>query len=396
MLRPRLVCPADLPVSERPSFLWEGRIPFGAVSILEGDPQCAKSTLLYFLAAQVTSGRALPLDQPAQEPMGVVLLEAEDQIGTIERTLRSSGADLNRLRIMEKPRAGQEPLQIPRDLDLVRQAIDEVSARLVVFNPLTSFLQGNVTQDQRVRQSLMPLVAMAEELGVAVVLVRHLTKAAGHSVLCAGAGSMGLVGLCRSSLVITDDPDRPGPFNHVIALSKSNLASAPGICFRTVRTEDGVIRPEWIGTSPHTAQELWDAPNQNSRADTAIQEACRVLKSILDDGPIKASETVAIGKRSAISERTLKRAKQHLGVRSRKSGSGKSCCWYWELPHNPKRLRPYEEADLAETFDQLTGQLNPLPFDVAAPSEKSLFIPESFFSDDDPDDESWESSPEWR
>ena len=44
------------------TWLWPGRIPFGKLTILDGDPGLGKSTLLLDLAARLTTARPLPDD----------------------------------------------------------------------------------------------------------------------------------------------------------------------------------------------------------------------------------------------------------------------------------------------------------------------------------------------
>lgn len=50
-------------VPEEVKWLWEGRIPYGKLTILDGDPGLGKSTLSLDLAARVSSGREMPLNR---------------------------------------------------------------------------------------------------------------------------------------------------------------------------------------------------------------------------------------------------------------------------------------------------------------------------------------------
>ena len=46
--------------SERVGWLWEGRIPRGKLTIVEGDPGTGKSAMIMDLAARVSAGQAMP------------------------------------------------------------------------------------------------------------------------------------------------------------------------------------------------------------------------------------------------------------------------------------------------------------------------------------------------
>lgn len=180
-------------VKEMPlRWLWEGRIPLGAITVLDGDPGLGKSLVTLDLAARVTRGRQMPWDAPALEegPAGVVLLSAEDGLATtIVPRLRIAAADLRRVRIIRNvpdadSQTGQSlsrPFRLPRDIPFLEHAIQRKDARLVVIDPLMAYLDTSVNSwsDQDVRSALAPLAALAERTGVAMLILRHLNKSAG-------------------------------------------------------------------------------------------------------------------------------------------------------------------------------------------------------------------------
>ncbi len=101
MTEPRVV-PADQIRTEPPCWLWADRVPCGAITILEGDPGCGKSTLVYDLAARVSSGKRMPTSPKADPAGGVLLFEDEDPPGVILRNLTASGADLARVLLYDR------------------------------------------------------------------------------------------------------------------------------------------------------------------------------------------------------------------------------------------------------------------------------------------------------
>src|SRR5664279_1970797 len=90
-----VVCLADV----RPrnvTWLWPGRIPFGKLTIIDGDPGLGKSTLSLEIAARLTTGRAMP-DGIALEPANVIMMTTEDDLDdTVRPRLDAAGADVNR------------------------------------------------------------------------------------------------------------------------------------------------------------------------------------------------------------------------------------------------------------------------------------------------------------
>ena len=139
-------------------WLWRGRVPFGKVTIVEGDPGKGKSTLVLDLAARVTTGAPMPLEDERDDPAGVVLVSVEDGIADVIRPrLEAAGGDATRVLIPFRDRVPS--LLDPRDLDAIENAIGEDGAKLVVLDPLSALLGGKVDahKDQDVRRVLAPL-----------------------------------------------------------------------------------------------------------------------------------------------------------------------------------------------------------------------------------------------
>jgi hypothetical protein len=322
-------------------WLWLWRIPLGKLTILDGDPGLGKSVLTLDLAARVTRGLPMPFEtrEPGEdrEPAGVVLLSAEDGLeDTIRPRLDAAGADVERVLALDRipGEAGIRLPILPADVEYLKTGVGRVAAKLVVIDPLTAFLAGetNAHKDQDVRRALHPLAKLAEETGAAVVVVRHLNKAAGGNPLYRGGGSIGIIGAARSGLLVARDPDNPD--HRVLASTKCNLAKLPAsLAFDLSAGEDGALRVGWIGDSTHTAETLLAAPRDDEDRD-AVQEAEEVLRGILESGPIPAEEVKKEARKAGIAERTLLRAKAGLRVKSRKAGY--SGAWKWFLPcHTP-------------------------------------------------------------
>jgi hypothetical protein len=355
-MRDPFVALADVQ-EERIRFLWDGRLPFGAVSVLEGDAGCGKTTLLCDIAARLTAGRSMPGSDDKASAAGAIIMVGEDSAGgTIKPSVSAAGGEPGRILVVSRRRSHASDLMLPNDLSLVRAAIDRVKAKLVVVDPLTSFSSFNPNSERAVRDALGPIADFAERHDVAVALVRHLAKAGGRSAVHRGAGSVAITALARSVLLVGKDPQSTDPHQHVLTLSKSNLASAVSFTYRTVKHPTGGRTIEWLGESTLTADELLGGSGIETQS--ALQEAVCVLYSILTNGPVLAVKTIKLARRAGVSVRTLRRAKSILKVKSRKTGNGPKAHWYWMLPDDEcvlRRLRTLDRDDLVDVVARPTS-----------------------------------------
>jgi len=313
------------------SWLWNRRIPFGKLTILDGDPGLGKTALALDLAARVSA--ALPLEddpEPPWNPSGVVLINAEDGLGdTIRPRLEAAGADLSRIVAFD-----WDHLPIfPDHLPILRDAIAAVSASLVIIDPVMAVLAASIDayRDHDVRRFLQPLAQLAEDTKVAMLLVRHLTKQPGPKALYRGGGSIAFAGAARSVLLVAPDPDDPD--TRILAPIKSNLSAPPSALRFTLETTDsGVLRVAFHGHSDHRADSLV-APPPAPTHDTdprAVSNAMSVLRTLLEPGPIAADFAEKQRRSLAISSYAWKEARRRLDVRTSKEGF--SGGWTLSLP----------------------------------------------------------------
>jgi len=323
---------------EKVSWLWPSWLALGKLALVDGDPGLGKSAMTLDLAARVSSGKALP-DGSRCEAGGVVLLSAEDGLAdTIRPRLDAAGADTSKiLSLATVPdEEGHDRLpSIPEDLGLIERGIRRVGARLVVVDPLMAFLSGNTNshRDQDVRRALAPLAGLAERTGASVLVVRHLNKAAANNPLYRGGGSIGIIGAARMAFVVGKDPQDKD--RRVLASTKNNLAVQPkSLMFALEEAEGGAVRVDWLGHTDVSAKDLLSTPQDQEHAD-ARSEAAEFLSDVLANGPVPSTDVIEGAKDAGISEKTLRRAKETMGVVSyREGGVGRRGAgrWVWKLP----------------------------------------------------------------
>ena len=320
-------CLADVE-PEEVSWLWSGRIPFGKVTVIDGDPGLGKSTLTLEIAACLSRGESMPdHDGPKLEVAGTLLLSAEDGIAdTLVPRLQSANADLTRIHAFTS-------LDQLSDVGPIAEAANRVGAKLIVIDPFMAFVPEatNAHNDSHVRRLLLPVSRLAEELGAAFVVVRHLNKNQGADAMYRGGGSIGIVGAARSALLVAKDPQNPEA--RVIASTKSNLGPPPtSLRFELAKRSPDSLRAsiKWLGTSQLQANDLVQPYQaEASGARSAMEDAEGFLVQLLGDGPVDAEEVRVCAKAAGLAWRTVERAKASLGAKSVRSAP--KAPWRWVL-----------------------------------------------------------------
>ncbi len=325
-------------------WLLPGLIPFGAITVLSGQPGLGKSLLTTRWAADFSAGR---LDEQGD----VLMFTAEDPIAEIVvPRLRAAEAMLGSVHFGQLEENGLSlPLRFPSDTDSLDELVREHHARLVVIDPLSAHLGGKVDsfKDQSIREALAPLAALAEDRRLAIVIVAHLNKGQSTDPIQRLGGSVGLPAAARSVLLLgrdPDDPERSGGSGRVLAHVKSNFdtpasSRALRIVSATIDSPLGQFETAEIievGPSPYLGPDLLASSSENGGLPKVMSEAVTFLHEVLSDGPRKGTDVEAEAERAGLSVETVKRAKKHAGVETRKQRGVRNGPWLWELAKQPR------------------------------------------------------------
>ena len=188
-------------------WLWYPYIPYGKLTILQGDPGEGKSTFMLNIAALLTRGKEMPDGFRVPEPQRVVYQTAEDNLSdTVKPRLVAAGADCSRIAyIIDEDR----PLTL--EDSRIEKVIQETHARLFILDPLQAYLSqdSDMFSAGRMRQQLRRLADIASKHKCAIVVIGHMNKASGEKNLYRGLGSIDIAAIARSVLMISRDKDDP-------------------------------------------------------------------------------------------------------------------------------------------------------------------------------------------
>ena len=285
-------------------WLWKPYLPFGKLSVLQGNPGEGKTYFAMHLAAACTNGKLLP-NMERMEPFNVIYQTAEDGLGdTVKPRLIEAGADLDRVLVID-----DSDVQLTLSDERIEKAIIENNARLVIIDPIQAYLGADVDMNRanEVRPIFMRLGQVAQRTGCAILLIGHLNKAAGMQSLQRGLGSIDIAAAVRSVMFI--GKLKHDPTMRILTHEKSSLAP-PGVSLAFSLGDAGGFR--WVGEYDITADEMLSGIEP--QRETKTQQAKDLICTLLAGGKQVLSEDIdKAALERGIPGRTVRDAKRELG-----------------------------------------------------------------------------------
>lgn len=352
---------------EAVSWLVQGYMPKGKLSLLAGQGGAGKSLITLDLAACVSRGRAcLGLNYDPPEARDVLLANCEDDLkDTIRPRLRAAGANLDRVHLI-KGTIGAEGKQVAFNLchlpEIEAHLQRHPEIGLVIVDPAGAFTGGSGFDDHRdseVRKVLGPLSDLAGRHGVAILLVMHFSKGTTAKAVNKVMGSAGYTNASRAAFSVQTSQDNPG--QRVLGVLKFNCGPDPsGRAFRIRPLDqaeqeqataalaevmsDGkrrqlaeqMCRVQWLGDTDESPDAINAAESlQVVPLKSGVAEASRWLAEFLKDGPRASAECVEQGNEALDLDRGAKWWRAEV---LNKSLQGRSCkagyqgTWLFALP----------------------------------------------------------------
>ena len=253
----RLICAADVPY-EPPRWLIAPYFQIGRGTLVQGDNGTGKTAFMCAVAAHVSTGKPI-LSAEVEQPGDVLILSVEDDLPVLRGRIEADGGDLRRCHFM------QSTAGLTFTSPDVEAAIQQVRARLVIFDPFQAFLGAGVDmfRSNETRPELAKLFEMCQRNDCACAIIAHMGKSAGDkSPVNRSLGSVDIPAAMRSIIQVVRNPDMEdeclavhvkcshAPRGRSIAYSIGNLGgitwrgysnvTADDLCGLFKRTERGV------------------------------------------------------------------------------------------------------------------------------------------------------------
>lgn len=254
-------------------WLWYPFIPFGKVTLIQGNPGKGKTWLAMAIAAYCTNGKELPNALPI-EPFNVLYQTAEDGIAdTIKPRLAKCGADMTRVRFIN-----EDEKQLSMTDDRIEKAIRQNNVRLMIMDPIQAYLGANVDMNRanEIRPLFRHLSTIAERTGCAIVLIGHLNKSSGSQSDYRSLGSIDIAAAVRSILFVEKVEKEKEQDIRVVYQQKDSLAKKENpVAFSL--GEEGL---KWLGEYDISIEDLLMG-KAGTKKETKLEKAQKLILELL-------------------------------------------------------------------------------------------------------------------
>ncbi len=330
-------------------WLWYDHIPVGDVTVFAGMPAKGKSTAAIDVVARLTTGKDFPGSVKQVEACEVAILASEDnpRTTTVPR-LRAASADVDKVHLIQGTCDGKQEWEIglDNDLGMLREFLrDHPQIKLIVMDPVTSYI-GDVdpNKPKEVRPFLNKLKKFAEDMGVSLLLIMHLSKNPDVSALHRVGGAATWIEVPRSVWFFDVKQQEEGSAaspSYVMVNGKLNIVAderkksleytfaGVDVEIKGIQQSMGTIR--WGEESSITLEQQYTRVKEKPGPEPKkLDEAMSWLREYLADGDKFAAEVFRDAAAVGHADNTLRKAKEKLGVIVEREFPNKGR-WKWRL-----------------------------------------------------------------
>lgn len=332
---------ADIP-AEPIRWLWAGFLALAKMIVLAGVAGTAKTTLALYFAAVVSTGGTWPDGTRSRRGAVIMWSGEDDPADTLVPRLTAMGADLTRIYFVggvydDQGRRAFDPAS---DVDLLEDQLTRIpEALLLIVDPIVSAVAADSHKNGEVRRGLQPLVDLAARHGCCLLGITHYTKGtSGRDPLERVTGSLAFGALARVVLGTAKPTDENASRRLVRAKSNigpdgggfefdiehANLPDRPGL---------SASRVVWHSALAGTARDLLaEVEKEPEQAHPIRDDAKQFLLELLAEGPMLVCDVQAEAQSAGHAWATVRRAKDELGLVSRRDKGSRRGPWRWCLP----------------------------------------------------------------
>lgn len=296
-------------------WLWFPFVPYGKLTIIQGDPGDGKTTLVLNIAAKLSNGEKIDANMNIDEPIHVIYQTAEDGLAdTVKPRLEKAGANCSMISVIDESEKSLSMLD-----ERIEEAIVKTGAKLLILDPIQAYLGSGMDMNRanEAREMTKRLGMIAEKRECAIVLIGHMNKANGNKAAYRGMGSIDFFAVARSVLLVGRIEGQPN--KRAVIQIKNNLAEM-GHSKAFTLSDKGF---EWNGDFDISVDELLAGTEPKETKRTKAKEL--LLELGKENDMLPSSEIYQIGKENNISERTLDTVKSEMKIKSKKINDA----WYW-------------------------------------------------------------------
>jgi AAA domain/Bifunctional DNA primase/polymerase, N-terminal/Primase C terminal 1 (PriCT-1) len=353
-------------------WLVRGLIPLKYLTLIAAIGGQGKTTYMLGVAAR---------GSVAEKPWDTIYVSFEDTADEVlNPRVQAAGGDL--LRVHELVLSDADALDsftLPRDVENLQQLVQDVSAKLVVIDPIVAAVDAKLDsyKDQHVRQVLAQLWRVAREENCAIGLVGHLNRVPSTDAYLRIANSSAFWNAARSVVLITEEGEEDDG-KRLITQRKANLARLAPVERHVL---EDVVLPDTIDTDTgkrivasrmrfiEVAEDVDPSGILGPSKPTKIETTETLLDALLADGEWHESEGVTkLMGAAGFSKRTVQRAAKDIGVEHKYEGfPAKS---WWRCPVAPNAVAPTTEPEFGATVDSAQPGRTDAPAVPVAPSDE--------------------------
>lgn len=329
------------------NWLWPGWMATGKMHILGGQAGTGKTTVALAMAATLTIGGRWP--DGSRAPTGDVCIWSgeDDPTDTLVPRLRAMSADMTRVHFVagmteNDTRRAFDPAT---DMDALEVALNGTgNIRLLIVDPIVSAITGDSHKNSETRRGLQPLVDLAASLKCALLGITHFSKGTqGREPIDRITGSLAFAALARVVLVCAKETtSEDAAPRRLLMRAKSNIGADDGGFAYELRQDELAAYPGvfassvlWGEAVEGNAREILAQAESQPEEGGALSKAQDWLRDFLAEGPQPQREVMSAADAFCHSRKTVRRAKDTIGVESRKMGGdfgGRGAKWFWCLP----------------------------------------------------------------